>query len=168
MMPLEQPIPSRVVARILGSRSSQLLEEYTRLKQPDAIYEAFSLTPGVPRMGFTLGVYLRQPEGVRVQSHGILFHDVKKPKWKSHGSVDYVTFSHAGEAYTLRGRGLFELYLGLMDCSLQSALEYEETVFAPLDSGAPVIDRVAVADVAEMARRRREARTERDAPEADD
>jgi hypothetical protein len=124
----------------------------------DAAYDAYVLTPGFPRMGFTLGVYQRSPKGLDVQSHGILFHDLKKPKWKSHEDSEFVSFTHAGEAYTLRGRGLYELYLALMDCTLQSALEFESSVFKPIAPSEPIIDRVAVTDVAEMVRRSREGR----------
>jgi len=129
--------------------------------QGTASYEAYSLTPGFPRMGFTLGVYHRSGNDISAESHGILFHDVKKPKWKTHEETEFVNFSHAGEAYTVRGRGLYDFYLALMDCTLQSALEYEPTIFGALDPGAALIDRVAVTDVAEMVRRSREDRDNR-------
>ena len=130
-----------------------------RLSGGTAEYQAYNVTAGFPRMGFTLGVYHRSASGVTVESHGILFHDVKKPKWKTFDGSEYVNFSHAGEAYTLRGRGLYEFYLALMDSTLQSALEFEPTVFAPIDENDPIIDRVAVTDVAEMVRRSRENRS---------
>lgn len=155
----QPPTPSRVVQRILGSRSTHAMGEQQAMQDTgEAVYDAYVLTPGFPRMGFTLGVYQRSPKGLSVQSHGVLFHDVKKPKWKTHEDTEFVSFTHAGEAYTLRGRGLYELYLALMDCTLQSALEFEPSVFAPLGTGQPLIDRVAVTDVAEMVRRSREGR----------
>lgn len=51
----------------------------------------------------------------------MLFHDLKKPKWKTHNGYEYITFSHAGEAYALRGRGLCKMYLAMLDTTLQAA-----------------------------------------------
>jgi hypothetical protein len=122
----------------------------------ETAYKAFQINPGMPRMGFSLGVYYRGANGVSVQSHGILFHDVKKPKWKTVEGMEYLSFCHAGEAYTLRGRGLHELYIGLMECTVQSALEFEPSVFGKPATGSPFIDRVLVTDLAEIVRKKRE------------
>jgi|OM-RGC.v1.022608106 hypothetical protein len=149
---------SRITDRIIRSRGERPHKEREAMTQGSAPYEAYTVTPGFPRMGFTLGVYLRKPNEMGVQSHGILYPDLKKPKWKTFDGTDFINFTHAGEAYTLRGRGLYEMYLAIMDGTLQAALEYEPTVFAPSDPNEPIIDRVAVTDVAEMVRRSREDR----------
>jgi hypothetical protein len=120
-------------------------------------YNAFTVSDGFPNMAFTLGVYHRAGDEVRVESHGIFFHDLKKPKWKTEPSgYEYITFTHAGEAYTLRGHGLYEMYTAMLNSTLQSALEFEPSTFAAIDKGQPIIDRVDVTDVVEMVRRARE------------
>lgn len=155
----EPPRPSRVVDRILGSRSDLMMGK-TKI-MPDegsAEYQAYVVTPGFPQMGFTLGVYHRSPKGVSVESHGIFFHDLKKPKWKTHEETEFISFSHAGEAYTLSGRGLYDMYLAMMNSTLQTALEHEPSIFGEPVPGAEIIERVTVTDVAEMVRRSRENR----------
>jgi len=154
----EQQPPSRIVERILGSRKERKAVEPDLRPEGTVEYVAYEITEGFPRMAFTLGTYIRDPKEFSVQSHGILFHDVKKPKWRQYDGFEFVNFSHSGEAYTLRGRNLYPLYLALMDCTLQSVLEYDDSVFAPVDQNAPIVDRVAVTDVAEMVRRSREDR----------
>lgn len=146
---------SRIVERVLRERGGRPSSEDEVLSSQGSAYQAYVVTPGFPRMGFTLGVYLRSQKDFGVQSHGILYPDLKKVKWKQFEGCEFITFVHAGEAYTLRGQGLYEMYLAMMEGTLQSALEYDKTVFAPLDHGQPVIDRVAVDDVAEMIRRAR-------------
>jgi len=149
---------SRIAQRVIRSRGERPEGGRDGLAEGSADYEAYTVTPGFPRMGFTLGTYLRSPNEFGVQSHGILYPDLKKLKWKQFEGAEYITFSHAGEAYTLRGRGLYEMYLAMMDGTLQSALEYDGTVFGPIAESDPIIDRVAVTDVAEMVRRSRDER----------
>ena len=162
----ESPPPSRIVSKILGSRQRLLIGERYIVSEASAKYIAYTVTDGFPQMGFTLGVYRRSKENVTVESHGILFHDLKKPKWRTFENSEYITFTHSGEAYTLRGKGLYEMYLGLLNNTLQSALEFEPSVFEPVEHGRPLIDRIAVTDVAEMVRRSREERSKRNDPTA--
>lgn len=152
---------SRVAQRVIRSRGERPSGEQQSLGQTNAKYEAYSVTPGFPRMGFTLGVYIRNPKEFGVQSHGIFYPDLKKPKWKAFEEDEFITFVHSGEAYTLRGKGLYEMYLAMIDGTLQSAMEFEASAFAPPGEHDPIIDRVAVTDVAEMVRRSREDRQNR-------
>lgn len=151
----EPPRPGRIVDRILGSRNDRMMGDTGKVPEGSAEYQAYSITSGFPQMGFTLGVYHRGTQGITVESHGVLFHDVKKPKWKTFEGSEYIHFSHVGETYTLRGRGLYELYLALMNNTLQSALAFESTVFVPVNENGPIIDRVAITDVTEMVRKSR-------------
>ncbi|GIT93310.1 hypothetical protein JANAI62_37390 [Jannaschia pagri] len=162
MIPQEEGrLISRIAQRVIRSRGERPQGGRDGLAEGSADYEAYIVTPGFPRMGFTLGTYLRSPKEFGVQSHGILYPDLKKLKWRQYDGAEYITFTHAGEAYTLRGRGLYEMYLAMMDGTLQSVLEYDASVFAPIDPSQPIIDRVAVTDVAEMVRRSREDRESR-------
>ena len=160
----EPPKPSRVINRILGSRHKGMPGDSVSEPKGSSDYVAYEVTEGFPQMAFTLGVYRRGNAGVSVESHGIQFHDVKKPKWRSYEGFEFITFSHCGEAYTLRGLGLYELYIGILNCTAKSALEFEPSVFGPPEEGAPIIDRVAVTDVAEMVRKSREDREGRGRP----
>lgn len=153
---------SRVARNVIRSRGERPSGEPDKPSESGtAGYEAYVVTAGFPRMGFTLATYIRKPNDYGVQSHGILYPDLKKVKWKQFDNAEYINFSHCGEAYTLRGRRLYEMYLAMMDGTLQSAMEYESSVFGPIPDNAPIIDRVAVTDVKEMVRRSRENRERR-------
>lgn len=150
---------SRTLAKIIGVKRNDFVTESGTVATGALTYHAFTVTEGYPNMAFTLGVYHRAGDEVRVESHGIFFHDLKKPKWKTEPSgYEYITFTHAGEAYNLRGRGLYEMYTAMLDSTLQNALEFEPSTFAPVDKGEPIIDRVGVTDVVEMVRRARDER----------
>ncbi len=155
MMDNENTPRARVVDRIIRSRGVTPQGEPIALPADAPEYEAYSVTPGFPQMAFTLGVYLRDSKGhISMHSHGVLFHDVKKPKWQQDEmGMEHISFIHSGEAYSLRGRHLYAMYQALLECTLQAALEYSEHVFPPMDPDATIIDRVKVTDVQEMMRR---------------
>ncbi len=159
-----QPPTSSVVDRVLRSRGYRPQREREEMASGEADYQAFTLTPGHPSIAFTLAVYQRDHTGMEVKSHGIMYPDLKKPKWKQSAGSEYITFTHSGEAYTLRGHGLYEMYTAMLECRLHSAIVFEPSVFKPLPPGEPIIDRVAVTDVAEMVRRSREDAAGRDRP----
>lgn len=146
---------SRVVERVLREKGGRPSSEDDALSNEPAAYQAYAITPGFPRMGFTLGVYLRSGNDFDMQSHGIFYPDLKKVKWRQFDGYEFITFVHAGEAYTLRGRGLGDMYLAMMEGTLQSALAFDRDLYPPIEPHTPVIDRVSVDDVAEMVRRSR-------------
>lgn len=154
--------------RILRSRGATPQGGDAALSNDPSTYEAVSISPGFPQMGFDLIIYSRTPDGDFVRSrsgslvrisYGIQFHDVKRPKW--HEDIDdmeAVSFTHAGEAFTIFGRGLRPMYKALMNCTLQEAEEYCADAYPSYNHDEPFIDSVMVTDVEDMVKKAREKR----------
>ena len=161
MFEQQPPPPSRIVDRILGSRYDRHFGEAEPLQEGEHDYEAYTLTQGFPQMGFTLLVYQRIGNGFTEHSHGILFHDIKKPKWKRFEGTEMVSFICSGEAFTLSGKKLYPMYQALINGTVQQAIEFEPKVFKSPPMDGPIIEQVLVTDVQEMVRRSREDRENR-------
>ena len=99
----------------------------------------------LPQMGFSL--YTRSDK-----RHGFFYHSIDNiDLFEDDDEDEYLRFTHRGKAVTMRGRGLHDVFDGIMDHTLQALYEYHDNWGARPDQGEAIIDRVQVDSLEGMA-----------------
>lgn len=105
-------------------------------------YEAYSKTEGFPQMGFS--VFCRNRH-----RHVFFYHNLDNLDLIEQGDDEFVRFTHRGKAVTMRGRDLHGLVEAVIAHTLQAIYEFDPALYAPLNAGDRVIDRIAVTTLGE-------------------
>lgn len=137
--------------RIIRSRGEVPSQEKPAMPTGELeAYEAYAKTEGFPQMGFSIFCRNRQ-------RHVFFYHNMDNLDLVEQGEDEYVRFTHRGKAVTMRGRDLHGLIEAIIAHTLQAIYEFDPAIYAPLQDGARVIDRIAVTLVTEEGQRQKPA-----------